>query len=198
MNDKIDQTIHENAQKFIFLAQEYPKKTLEDLTQLMSLPGIDVNLAIWYAVDKGWMIDPGQTEENDPYVHLSEKLPKKWDFGEIVDELALKVVKAFQILSKKETDLQWEFLSAWLMGYTARDTLIVLKKMLADGTIEKYSLADPEDVESVYEFYTLPENRKNLWGAKSFKIQPTEEAVVTEEEEENNEPAADDAAESEA
>lgn len=196
MNDKIDQAIHENAQKFIFLAREYPKKTLEDLTQLMSLPGIDVNLAIWHAVDQGWMIDPADTEGNDPYVHLSETLPQKWEFGESVDELAAKVVKAFHVLTKKETDLQWEFLSAWLMGYTARDTLIVLKHMLAEGTIEKYSLTDPEDIESVYEFYTLPENRKNLWGAKSFKIQPTEETVVSEDEE-INEPAADDAAESE-
>lgn len=171
MNKQIDQTISENAHKFTFLVKEYPDKTLEELTQLMNMPGIDVNLAIWHAVDADWIIEP---EPDSNKIYLG-KQPEIWNFGAGIAELEEKLLLAFNTLAKKEMDLQWEFISNWLMGYAPRDVMIVLKKMLAEGTLSKYRLTDPKDNKSVYDFYTLPENRQHLWGAKAFKIQPTEE-----------------------
>jgi hypothetical protein len=153
----------------------------------MAKPGIDVNLAIWHAVDQGWIVDPAQNEKGDEFAHLGEIQPQIWAFGKEIAELQIKILLAFKTLEAKETDLQWEFLSNWLMGYAPRDVMIALRQMLASGTLEKYSLTDPEDDKSVYDFYTLPENRKYLWGTKSFKVQPTEETVVSEDEETNNE-----------
>lgn len=189
MNEEITKTVTEDALKFTYLAREYPKKKLLELTQLMAKPGIDVNLAIWHAVDQGWIVDPSQNEKDDEFAHLGEIQPETWDFGPGVAELKAKILLAFHTLEAKETDLQWEFLSNWLMGYAPRDVMIALRSMLADGTLAKYSLTDPEDEKSVYDFYTLPENRQHLWGAKSFKIQPTEETVVSEDEETNDDAA---------
>lgn len=196
MNKKVTQGIVDDAQKFTFLVREYPKKPLIELTNLMAMPGIDVNLAIWHAVDQGWIADPSKNDDpKDQFVHLGEMTPAEWEFGPTIVDLEAKLLLSFDTLSGKETDLQWEFLSEWLVGYPARDVMIVLKKMLADGTLEHYFVADPEDPESVYEFYTLPENRKYLWGGKSFKVQPTEEAPEPQDEQTND--AADEAAESE-
>ena len=197
MNEEITKTVAENALKFTYLAREYPKKKLLELTQLMAMPGIDVNLAIWHAVDQGWVVDPAQNDKEDEFAHVGEIQPEAWDFGKDVAELQVKILIAFHTLASKETDLQWEFLSNWLMGYAPRDVMIALRVMLADGTLEKYCLTDPEDEKSVYDFYTLPENRIHLWGAKSFKIQPTEETVVSEDEEINDDAADEAPAESE-
>lgn len=162
--------IVENSHKVAYLIQQYPEHKLEQIIGLIQMPAVDINAAIWHAIDTGLISDP------DPETGASTflKEPKKWQFGETVDQLKETLVYAFQKLAKKESDLEENYLNSWLQGYTAHDELIVMKTLLNDHTFAEYMI---EDGDSQYTFYTLYENRDKLWGRAQFKKDPLNDKV---------------------
>lgn len=163
----------ENAHKVTFLIQQYPEHTLEQIISILQLPAIDINSAIWCAVNEGFIEEPGSAGE------LALKtVPKKWNFGNTVDELRDAIAYSFAELATKEKDLEENYLGNWTLGYNSHDVLIAMKQLLNDKVLAEYQLTDPEDLKSTYTFYTLWENSEQMWGRKSFKNAPVGDEVA--------------------
>lgn len=170
----VTQRMHENAHKFAFLAKHYPQHDLPELVALMALPSIDVNAAIWVAVDEGLISEPTPDNKLDFL-----KAPKKWNFGENVADLKTSILYCFNKLAASEVDLAEQHVQDWTTGYMPHDVLVALKSLIEEKKLATYELVDPKDTASVYTFYSLFENSEQLWGKKQFKEQPTGEEVAT-------------------
>jgi hypothetical protein len=155
-----------NAHKFTYLAKAYPEKSIKKIIELMQLPQIDVNCAIWLTLDAGW-VRVVKHEETD-YAE-TPKLPDAWDFGPEVDNLKTAIIYMFAKLNAEEKDLEEHYLANLLAGYPVRDTLVAIKHLLETGTIHEYQIEDGEDS---YIFYTLKVNAGKNWGQKQFKTNP--------------------------
>lgn len=175
--------ILENAHKVTYLVKTYPKKTFKDvldekgqvidngIVSLLAMPAIDINSAIWCAQGYGWLGEPDP--ETDIMPLLGE--PSEWKFGDSLDRLKETILYAFSELAKKETDLEEFHITQWLAGYPTQDMLIAMKHLLETKHLAEYELTDPKDKKSTYKFYSLFENGEQMWGRKSFKVQPDAE-----------------------
>lgn len=170
-------TILENSHKIAYLIQQYPEHKLEQIIGLVQLPAIDINVAIWTAIDNGLISEPDQETGKSTFL----KAPKKWQFGDTVDPLKETLIYAFKNLAKKESDIEENYLNGWLQGYTPHDELIAMKQLLNDQVFAEYMI---EDGDSQYTFYTLYENRDKLWGRSQFKKDPLNDKVGEQPEQE--------------
>lgn len=154
-----------NANKFTYLVKQYPEHKLEQLVSLLSTPAIDINTAVWYAVELGFVAEP---DKKTGKVELL-KQPDSWDFGPDYGALEDMLLYAFQQTAKQKTDLEENYVSNWTLGHPSHDVMIAMLRLLEDERIAKYVI---EDGENPYTFYTLFENRKKLWGRKQFNKDP--------------------------
>lgn len=156
----------ENANKFAYLAGAYPDHSAAEIIGLMEMPAIDINTALWAAVELGWVLDPKTHEGVTGLVQA----PETWQFGQQLQDLEDNLLYAFSVIGKAETDIEEHKLSEWTEGYPKHDLAIVMKRFLADKVLASYELEDtnPEN-DSMYTFYTLYENREQKWGAKQFE-----------------------------
>jgi hypothetical protein len=183
------QTMFNNAMKLTYLVEQYPEHTAGQIFALMIMPPIQINTALWYAIDAGWVSKPdGETGE----ITLLKK-PDAWEFGDVLYSLKHMIEYGFKKMAENETDMEEFGFNSWTEGYASHDIAIATMLLIAEGKLATYRLQDPKDLKSIYLYYTLPENRDKLWGRTQFKVQPTEAYV----EPEKNKPSGDDAAESE-
>lgn len=165
--------ILENAHKIAFLVQQYPNKNLKEIIETAAMPALELNTAMWQAVDLGLISEP---DKETGEIKLLQA-PEKWELGENVENLKAMIVYGFQHMAKSEQDLDEENFGFWTLGYNPRDILIAMKQLLEEKVMATYELTDPKDLKSTYTFYTLYENGEQLWGRKNFKEQPTGEEV---------------------
>jgi hypothetical protein len=180
-NSHITKRALENANKFAFLVGAYPEKTVPEIIGLFQLPPIDINTAIWAAVELQFVTEldqrefvPGQDGEDAVksahYLHSDlYKKPETWDFGPNEADLEDAMIYAFEKLNAEEKDMEENYLSNWTRGYMAHDVLVATKKLLEDNVLHEYEL---EDGDNAYIFYTLKKNADKLWGSKQFKTNP--------------------------
>lgn len=173
--------IKQNAQKFAYLVKAYPEKSVTEVIGLFQLGPIDINTAIWAAVDLGYITEvdqeqflpapEGEDSKLNPHFQHADpkKLPKAWDFGPVEAELESALTYAFKKLNAEEKDLEENYLSNWLGGYATHDSLIAVKRLLETNVLHEYQI---EDGENEYLFYSLKENAGKNWGQKQFKINP--------------------------
>lgn len=159
----------ENANKVSFIIQQYPEKTLTEVIALLQMPAIDINSCIWAAQELGFIseadLETGRVELLTP--------PETWDFGNDVKELQDMLVYSLTQLAKKEQDLEEVYMSNWTGGYPSQDLLVAVRHLMQEQRVADYQLTDPKDLKSTYTFYTLFENREQLWGQKQFAVEPT-------------------------
>lgn len=161
-------TMLENANKVAYLIQQYPDRSLPEIINLLELPGVEINTAIWYATELGWISEP---DKDEGAVRFLEAPKDGWRFGPRIEQLKDMLVYSFEKLAKKEQDLEENYLSNWTAGYTTQDTMIAVRSLIKEDKL----LADyeVEDGENKYTFYTLEKNREQEWGRKQFKKEPT-------------------------
>lgn len=182
-----------NANKVTFIVQQYPDKKLPEILEILGMAAIDINAALWYANDAGWLKKP---DPQTGFIELGKKVPTEWDFGPICDDLEDAIKFAFEHLARDENDLEEMYTHNWMEGYAPRDVMIVLKKLVNDNVLALYAIEDavntkPGDKPETYNFYTLYENRDKLWGRKQFDKDPLGDT----DSEDIKEVAVDDAAE---
>lgn len=158
----------EAAHKVAYLANEYPKKDMGELSNIFTMSPFDFNLAVWVAKDKG-------------YFDVSKKgkvkiknLPEDWQFGEAVDHLIRAIPYIFGKLAENKGDMEEEYFGNWTQGYAPHDVAIAIKYLENIEVIASYEVIDVNDSKSKkevnkYIFYTLYENRHKRWGEKQFK-----------------------------
>jgi hypothetical protein len=165
-----------NANKFTYLAKQYPEKKVADIIAMFHLSPVDVNCALWLALELKWLKVVESTEHDDKTgkdkpVQRFEVIdgPASWDFGPEVAELENSIEYAFEKLNADEKDMEENYLANWITGYPNQDILIAMKHMLEMQILHEYEI---EDGENAYIFYTLYENRDKVWGQKQFKTNP--------------------------
>ncbi len=158
--------ILENAHKVTFLVHQYPEHTMGQIIELLQMPSIDINSAIWMAIEEGFITEPDK--DNNGAVTLLN-VPILWEFGQTVKELETALMFCFKKLATKQTDLEENYLSQWTAGYSSHDTLIALRQLILLEELAQYTI---EDGENVYTFFTLYKNRAKAWGRSQFKKDP--------------------------
>lgn len=159
------QRMFQNANKIAYLVQQYPEHKLTEIIGLLQMPAIEINTAIWRATEEGFISEP---DKDNGTIELL-KAPETWDFGTTVNDIKDMLLYSFAELSKKETDLEENYLSQWTAGYPTHDILIATRHLLETKELAQYMI---EDKDSTYTFFTLYENRDKLWGRQQFKIDP--------------------------
>lgn len=158
-------TIEQNAHKVVYLATLYPDQPMPIIFSMFQMPAIDINSAMWFAVDKGWLIDNGN--DKAPTIQA----PSEWNFGEDVEAMQEKILIGLKHVAKVENDIEEGFLMQWCQGYPSHVLHIAVKDLVAQGKLGTYSIDDLEEDgnKSTYTFYCLPENTDKRWGEKQFK-----------------------------
>lgn len=168
----MEKTRLSNAHKVAFLVKRYPDKMLSEIVEQLAMPAIEINTAIWTAVELGLIAEPSQVED-----HVGEmkflKAPKKWQFGAAVDNLLDMLEYSFKELAKTERDLDEVYVSNWTLGYDSHDVIIAVGYLLDTKVLAQYELTDPKDLKSTYTFTTGYDSREQMWGRKYFAEEPT-------------------------
>lgn len=154
----------ENAHKITYLVTQYPKHTMPEIIALLQMPAIDINTAFWAAQDMDYIAEP--TKDGSLVLKYP---PEVYDFGETVPELKEALLYCFTMLAKEEVDLEENYLSQWVTGYTTQDVTVAMKLLLNERKLAEYTISDGENN---YTFYTLFENLEQEWGRKQFKKPP--------------------------
>lgn len=158
-------TIEQNANKAIFMCSIYPDLPLTKIATMFQLPAIDINSAIWYAIERGWLTDNGDGVPPTINENVS------YDLGEDVEGLQDMILAGLRHVAKVEKDIEEGFLVQWCNGHPGHTLLFAVKDLIRTGQIGTYSVEDlePEGEKSTYTFYSLPENVDKQWGKREFK-----------------------------
>lgn len=156
----------QNANKIAYLVQQYPEKNAGQIISLLELPPIDINAAMWAAVDNKWISEP---DKEDGGAVRFLKAPESWDFGPSCNELIDMVYYCMEKLNARGDDMEENYMSNWTLGYSAQDTLISMRRLIENKQLAKYEI---EDGENSYTFFTLYENLEQQFGQKQFKKNP--------------------------
>lgn len=173
---KAQQDIH----KIVYLCNEYPSKTINEIANLMNTSLIDSNVAIDRAREFGYIT------VNKDMKFTVDKVPETWNFGPEVDYL----VEAIPYLIKQNIEMYRKDydeieLNTFMHMVPTHDRAVALKKLLNDGVIATYKLTNTttvkpskkglkrgkkaKTVETEYTFYTLPEYVQEELGKNSFE-----------------------------
>lgn len=170
----MDDIMLNNAHKIAFLIKRYPEKTLAEHLKVFLVPAIEINTAIWKAVELGLITEPDKETGKCTFL----KDPDEWQFGSRVDDLIAMLKYSFAELAKTERDLDEVYISNWTVGHEAHDVMIAIGYLLDTRVLAQYDLTDPEDLKSTYTFTTLYENSEQMWGRKYFEKLPTGDEVA--------------------
>lgn len=159
-----------DARKIAYLIKKYPNHKLEEIISLLEMPQININCAIWKAVELSLMDEP---QEGKPLVSHFELDAKVEQFDKYVTVLAETMHYAFNQLAKVDADFEENKLMLWSKGYANHDILIAINLLLDTQVISKYSLVTKgiDGKNEEYLFYTLVGNRSYEWGRKQFKVE---------------------------
>lgn len=162
----ITQKISQNAHKFTYLVERYPNHSAAQIIAMFEMPGIDINTALWAAVEQGFIIDPKAHEGVTGIVHK----PSSWSFGPEVEKLQEQLVYAFEHLAENETDMEEITLNGWVDGYPKHDFAVVMNRLLETGVLAEYQFEDthPEN-DSKYTYFTLQKNLGKEWARHDMK-----------------------------
>jgi hypothetical protein len=153
--------MEENVHKLVYLAREYPDKTITEVAGLFSLPALEVNAAIWAAQDMGYIIVDEKTKKA-----TVDMVPDMWRFGKDISNIEGYLVYVFERLSRDETDPEENFLLTWMRGYPTHDVLVALKHVVDEGILSTYTVKNAGEK---YLFYSLARNAEHKWGEKQFR-----------------------------
>lgn len=178
-NEKLTGKPLHDIHKVVYLANEYPKKTIQEIAKMFDLSALDINNAIWRAEDMGYLVIDADGK------FTVDTVPEKWEFGEGVADLRAQLIYYFKHMARKEADIEETYLGNVTVGYPSQDHFVVIKQMLSDRVLATYTLTDqleipvskkakargkqPEVREETYTFYTLWENSEQEWGRKQFR-----------------------------
>lgn len=169
----------QDIHKVVYLCNEYPSKTINEIADLFQTSVMDSNVAIDRAREFGYIT------VNKDMKFTVDKVPEKYEFGPEVGYLLEAI--PYQLLknAEEETDLSEEELSMYMHLHGAQDRLIALKSLINDGIIATYKLTNKTEikpskkglkrgkkskiVETEYTFYTLPEYLGKEFGKNSFE-----------------------------
>lgn len=146
----------------------YPEKTASELARDLGVSplfainamrdGVKRQILTWDK-DKDELKRPGTFRKGD------------WDelqFGEEQTRLQDEITKLVSGLNGEEQDIELEQLRFWCVGVRPSAVELAIYVLKQQGVITSYTLTDPADDKSTYEFLTLVVNAHNQWGKKQF------------------------------
>lgn len=140
---------------------------LSELVQVMDLPPLDMNLALWEAIDRG---DIEVDEKKDRVKALKEAEP--WHNP----DLSSKVLRVIQHYAKNESNITVGRLNSYMKdpvsgaGYPIHEYLMSTQYLIDNGTIIEDVMSIPGTKQRPYHkfvFLCLPGNDNQEWNARA-------------------------------
>lgn len=89
--------------------------------------------------------------------------------GNEVRDLMNSIEDKVRYENNREQDISLGLLQQWCVGVRPSAAELALRRLCLDGVLVEYTLTDPKDKKSSYQFYTLAGNESKQWGLKQFK-----------------------------
>lgn len=152
----------------LYLLKTLDTKKLSELVANIDAPPLDVNLAIWEAIDRGEIeID----EEKDRI-----KVLKTWEIWKN-DDLANKLIRVIQHYAKNGVNVTRGRLKGYIKdpltekGYPYHEYIMSLQALIDEGTVVEETISVPKTGKRPYQkfvFLCLPENDNSEMNAKAI------------------------------
>lgn len=156
-------TVLNDARKIAYLAHLYPGKKLSEIMDIMFIPGIARDTALWEAEEQKWV---AVDLKKDTVTSLEiVELPDEDDWLSAIRE---RIEYLIEHQNAREEDVDEVILLDLLHGYSTHDVLVAINLLLDDGSISNYTVTEGKEKENVYTFYCLPEHEGSHWGLKRF------------------------------
>ncbi|MES2367823.1 MAG: hypothetical protein V4563_18240 [Pseudomonadota bacterium] len=151
----------------LYLLKILESNQLADLVAHMDMPPLDMNLALWQAIDDGEIeID----EKKGKVKALKEAEP--WHNP----ELANKLLRCIQHYAKNESNITVGRLNSYMKdpssgnGYPVHEYLMSMQYLIDNGTVVEEVVSMPKTPKRPYHkfvFLCLPENDNAEWNARA-------------------------------
>lgn len=153
----------------LYLLKCIDSNKLSDLTAAIDMPPIDLNLAIWGAIERGEI----EIDENKDRVKALKDDAEAWHNP----DLASKLIRVFQHYAENEANITRGRLSSYMkdpvtgQGYPIHEFVMTLQYLIDQGTIEEEVISVPElkgkRPYHRFVFLCLPGNDNQEWNAKA-------------------------------
>lgn len=151
----------------LYLLKILDTKKLSELVAAIDAPPLDVNLALWDAIEAGEIeVD----EAKDQVTPL-----KTWEAWHSPD-LATKLIRVMQQYAKNEANITRGRLQSYLkdpmtsLGYPLHEYLMTLQYLVDSGQVEEEIISVPETKKRPFHkfvFLCLPGNDNAEWNARA-------------------------------
>lgn len=152
----------------LYLLETLKTEKLSDLTATMDMAPLDMNLAVWDALDNG---DIEIDEEKDKVKAL--KKAEAWHDP----DLATKLIRTIQHYAANETNITRGRLNSYMkdpvtsLGYPLHEYLMTLQYLIDKGQVVEEVISVPEVKDKrpyhKFVFLCLPENDNQEWNARA-------------------------------
>jgi len=161
-------TTQEIARQITMLVEISPLSTTSEIAQMLAYPPLFTINGIAAAVQAGYIT---QDRKKDMLTLSMNKLDYTQGaiFGETDARVREEIMQAVERANSKQDDQSVDQLKLWALGVPSSAIDMALHALAKMGAVVRYTLEDPQDPESKYEFITLPDNKGKDWGYKQFK-----------------------------
>lgn len=140
---------------------------LSELAEAIDAPPLDMNLAIWEAIDRGEI----EVDEKKDRITVLKEADVWTDEG-----LANKIIRVLQHYATNETNITRGRLQSYIkdpltgQGYAFHEYIMTLQSLVDSGIVVEETIAVPKTKNRPYHrfvFLCLPENPNAEWNAKA-------------------------------
>lgn len=163
-------TTQEITNQLALLIEMYPDKSTSEIAQMIGYSPVFIINAINYGVSIGFFVEDKKSDK----ISLTKGFSFTYSdyenahVGVDIDSVMKNILMLIENLNLKEEDINTDQLMFWLSGVRPSASEIALHILKKTNRIVAYTLTNPYDVKSKYEFLTLPYNLHKKWGSKQF------------------------------
>lgn len=162
-----------------FYSYYYPKETVDDIALDFKLPVANIVNGLYYGEREGLFTAKKKGAQYKEII-VSAVPDANTDFGDDLKRVKNNILEVITNMNSDEADISDDNLFIWL-GVPFIVAKVALQLLVNEDKLVKYFLRDPKDVKSVYNFYTLTENKGKFYGKKQFKTRPNQKDVKSNE-----------------
>lgn len=154
------------ARQIALIKQLHPKWDISEIARYTFLPQVIVINALYRGVE----MELFEWDRKKDQIELSAT---DWyagcDLGTDINYLADTILSLVKYNNARNQDLSLDQLAHWCTGINPMGQELAVYKLGTAKQIKSYTLTDPKDKKSKYEFITQPENFSKQWGWSQFK-----------------------------
>jgi len=169
----------QTANILAFYSYYHPGETVDEIAIDFKLPAAMIINGLYYGERNG-IFTAKKKGTQFKEILVSAVPDNNADFGKDLERVKSNIHEIITNLNSDKSDITDDNLFIWL-GVPFIVAKVALRLLVNEGKIVRYWIRDPKDAKSKYNFYTLTENKDELFGRKQFKRQPKQKDIKTDE-----------------